>query len=276
MHRDGEICGLIGQDLVDHFNVALGHPIDVNAACCVGPPLFDRAEFTPARVVKLQITAAFGVEREHGVLPGLGDIGKKFVVVALVKINGLIVFFAHAANQVQHRRRRNCELDGRIAGQSLQTIECLQKRMVFRKTDSVGNHDGLGFGLMTFEMHRPGLGFDVTNTAERRQKVQMPVCSAKLAVGDGAQAVFKLLGNELFDFGVFNGREFFLADLTAGEFDAGLRHGFGTQKAADDIAAIRRIDVNHSGNPSRVNIEHSAHILPRKKKACRGNTTNLL
>jgi hypothetical protein len=136
--------------------------------------------------------------------------------------------------------------------------------MVFRKTDSVGNHDGLGFGLMTCEMHRPGLGFDVTNTAERRQKVQMPVCSAKLAVGDGAQAVFTFLGNELLDFGVFNGCEFFLADLTAGEFDAGLRHGFGTQKAADDIAAIRRIDMNHSGNPSRVNIEHSAHILPRK------------
>lgn len=138
--------------------------------------------------------------------------------------------------------------------------------MIFREVNLVGNHDGLGFGLVTFEMHRPSVGFDVPNTAESRQKVQMPVSATELAVGDGAQAVFKLLGNELFDFGVFNGREFFLADLAAGESDASLCNGLGSQEAADDVAAIRRIDVNHSGNPSRVNIEHSAHILPRKRR----------
>lgn len=69
--------------------------------------------------------------------------------------------------------------------------------MIFREVNLVGNHDGLGFGLVTFEMHRPSVGFDVPNTAESRQKVQMPVSATELAVGDGAQAVFKLLGNEL-------------------------------------------------------------------------------
>jgi hypothetical protein len=122
MHRDGEICGLIGQDLVDHFNVALGHPIDVNAACGVGSPLFDRAEFTPARVVKLQIAAAAFIKRKHGVRPRLCKIVKKRIGMLSIKRDGLIGLTAHRTDEVQHRGRRDRVFDGCVAGNRLQTV----------------------------------------------------------------------------------------------------------------------------------------------------------
>ena len=122
MHRDGEICGLIGQDLVDHFNVALGNPIDVNAACGVGSALFDRAEFSPARVVKLQITAAAFIKREHSVRPRLCKIVKKRIGVLGIKRDRLIGLTAHRTDEVQHRGRRDRVLDGGVAGNRLQAV----------------------------------------------------------------------------------------------------------------------------------------------------------
>ena len=69
VHRYRHVGGFGGENLIEARHIKPSHAVDVNAARCVGRAFFRRAEFAPARVVQLQVAAASGVEREHGVNP---------------------------------------------------------------------------------------------------------------------------------------------------------------------------------------------------------------
>ena len=82
MHRHGHIFRFGFKNFVDAGDILAADGVDIDAACGVGGAFFLRAKLAPTRVVELQI--AFGVEREHGVFPGLRDVGKEFVFLVFV------------------------------------------------------------------------------------------------------------------------------------------------------------------------------------------------
>ena len=209
VHRERQVGGLGGDDPVEDADVAAGHGVDVDAAGGVGGALFSGAEFAPARVVELQVAAAALVERQHGVGPGLCEVVEKKLLVVLVGGDRLIVRGAHAADEVQHRRRRDRVLHGGVARDFLQAVEGLEERMVGGEGEAVLDDDRLGLGLTTFEVNGPGLGLDVADALEAGKEVEVPEGAAEFAVGDGGEAVVELLLHERGDLLVLDGGEGF-------------------------------------------------------------------
>ena len=245
VHRDGKIRGLFVENLIDASHVQAPDAVHVDAAVGIGLTLFSRAKFPPARVVKLQIPAAALVESEHRVGPGLRNVVKQALFVVPVDIDRLIVGRTHAADQVQHRGRRNRVLHGRCAGDFLQAVKGIEKRMVFRKTDAAVNHHGLSLRLLSFKMHGPGLGLDVLDAGQSRNEVKVPEGAAELAVGDGHKTVLLFFSHKIGDFTVFHGREFITGDDAGRKISAGSFDGVGSQEAADHVGTVRRINAAH-------------------------------
>jgi hypothetical protein len=77
------------------------------------------------------------------------------------------------------------------------------------------------------------------------EEVEVEVCAAELAVGDGAEAVLDLLLCDVGDPFVFDFAQLFGTDLAIGGFSAGVEDGFRTQKGPDMVGAIDACGQRH-------------------------------
>lgn len=177
------------------------------------------------------------------------EVVEKKLLVVLVGGDRLIVRGAHAADEVQHRRRRDRVLHGGVARDFLQAVEGLEERMVGGEGEAVFDDDRLGLGLTTFEVNGPGLGLDVADALEAGKEVEVPEGAAEFAVGDGGEAVVELLLHERGDLLVLDGGEGFAGELAPGERGAGLCDGGGTKEASDDVGTVRGKNVGHGAVP---------------------------
>ena len=92
---------------------------------------------------------------------------------------------------------------------------------------------------MGFELRAVCVGVAQLHANQFKQKIQMPPCAAKFAIAHRGQADGFLFFYDFVDFGIFNGVHGFHATFAARALAAGLLQGFGAQKAANDVKAIR-------------------------------------
>lgn len=209
MHGDGHIHRPFGKSLIDHGHIIPFEAIHVEAAGDIPGSFFLRAEFPPAGIVELQISASRLVKGRDGLLIGGGDVRKKRVIVS-ISLKGLVLLIPDGGNEVKHGRGGNGELGWRVPGKCLYSLEVFNKRMT-TEADFGDDFDGFRLGLTFLESNGALFSRNFPDAVEVPEEIEMPPAAAVFSVGDGTEAEGFLFGYELGDFGVFD-----LAELPLG------------------------------------------------------------
>ena len=126
-----------------------------------------------------------------------------------------------------------------VTSERLHELEMLNERVVLAR-NRTRNHRGIGRGFLIVE-HIALAACAALNALKAPHEVEMPIAATKFAIGHNLQARSLLLGNKVANGHVFNSLELGGIDNARIEVGACLFQHVGTKKAADDIAAKRRI-----------------------------------
>ena len=238
VHRDRHVHGLRFQHTIDHRHIGALDLIEIETARLVCLALLGIAELAPRRVVELKIAAACLVESANGLLIGECNVFKetRFVLVALDR---RVVRRTHAADEMQHARRRDRHLRERIARERLQIAEVLKERMI-AEIHLVHNLHRRRLRLCALERHRPMLCSNFFDALQGGEKVEMPVATAEFTVRHRLEADFLLLRHEITDRRIFGFFQLRCRSFSGCERLTLFLQDFRPQEAAHDIVTERR------------------------------------
>ena len=126
-------------------------------------------------------------------------------------------------------------------------------RVVFREIDPPRDTGRLGLGLDTRELDALAAR-DFFDSGQAPQEVEVPPGAAGLAVGDGGEPDGLLLGDELGDLGILDGREFGRADFALVATCARVLERLAAQERADHIGAKRGVRCHWLSPVGRVRL----------------------
>ena len=101
-------------------------------------------------------------------------------------------------------------------------------------------------GLHTLELDAV-VELDDLDTIEHPEEVEVPPCPAELAVGGKPQTVLRFLAYERGDLGVFHLAQGGVVDLSRRTRGAGLGEGCRSEETADDVGAVGKLCIGHTG-----------------------------
>ena len=239
VHGDGHVVGLGLQHLVQDVDILAAHLVHVDAPLGIGLPLLGGAELAPGGVVQLEIAAAGGVERLHGLLIGGGQVVQQDLLVLIAR-DGLVVRLPDAADQVEHGGGGDAllGLHAVLAGDLVQELEVGQEGVVLGEVQLVHDLHRFRLGLEALKGHGEVLGLHLLGAGQAPQKVHVPEGAAILAIGDGAEAHILLLADQAADLLVLHGGQLLGGELAGGELLPGGLDGLGAEEAADNIITV--------------------------------------
>ena len=238
VHRDRHVRRLCFKRAVDHRHIGALDFFQIKAARLVCLAFLGIAELAPRRVVELEIAAACLVEGANGLLISESDVLEKtrFVLVALDR---RIVCRTHAADEMQHARRRDRHLRERIARKRLQIAEMFKERMI-AEIHLVHDLHRRRLRLCSLERHGPMLCSDFFDALQGGEKVEMPVATAEFAVRHRLEADFLLLRHEIADRRILGFFQLLRRSFSGCERLTLFLQRFRAQETAHDIVTERR------------------------------------
>ena len=194
----------------------------------------------PGAVIKLDVAAACSVQvGDHRAISGCNGVGK--LLIGLID-SAQALLLAVAAIERDLRERLDRRRDGLACNAAL-ALKCLDKLEVLDEgvalaADGAGHHGGIGRRLLIME-HITRTRGTALNAIEAPHKVEVPVTTAELAIGDDLQAGGLLLGHQIANGVVLDGLKTGGVEFARSVVGTGVLHGLRTKKAADDIGAKR-------------------------------------
>jgi len=159
--------------------------------------------------VELEIAASSLGEGLHGAVVGIAEIAIKLVQV---RIHRFADGFS-SASKVEHAGRGDCHLGRGPFGALAQEAE-MADHGVAAEAKLADHPHTLGLGGSPFERDALLRGERLA-TLQALQEIEVPHGASKLTVRDAAQTDLCLFGDYRFDSAVFDGPQFFRADLAA-------------------------------------------------------------
>ena len=126
-----------------------------------------------------------------------------------------------------------------VTSERLHELEMLNERVVLAR-NRARYHRGIGRGFFIVE-HIALAARTALNALKAPHEVEMPIAATKFAIGHNLQARSLLLGDKVANGHVFHSLELVGINNARVEIGTRLFQHVGTKKAADDIAAKRRI-----------------------------------